>query len=170
MTVTVYSTPTCPYCVQVKRYLEQKGITYSDIDVSRDSTAAAEMVRISGQRGVPVTVIDEHFVVGFDPSRLDQLLSSAKRPRLGAAIADAETMAQQGKCTETVGAYVGSVRPESVAGYASIKPGDVIISIAGQPIRHASDIEKLLPRIRPDQRIPLVLIRGGQQQEVYLRF
>ena len=57
MTVKVYSTPTCPYCKKAKEYLSSKGVSFQDIDVSTDKAAADEMVKISGQMGVPVIVI-----------------------------------------------------------------------------------------------------------------
>ncbi|MGQ9603600.1 MAG: glutaredoxin family protein [bacterium] len=74
MKVKVYSTPTCPYCKMVKSYLDQKGITYEDFDVSIDRMARDEMVRQSGQMGVPVIDIDGQIVVGFDRDRLDKIL------------------------------------------------------------------------------------------------
>jgi glutaredoxin-like YruB-family protein len=76
MEIKVYSTPTCPYCKMAKEYLSSKGVSYKDIDVSRDESAAEEMVKVSGQMGVPVVVIDGEAVVGFDRSRIDSLLSS----------------------------------------------------------------------------------------------
>lgn len=72
--VLVYTTPTCPWCQMVKRYLQTRGIPYTEIDVSTDYTAAMEMVRKSGQTGVPVVEIDGEIVVGFDRERIDQLL------------------------------------------------------------------------------------------------
>lgn len=72
--VTVYTTPTCPWCQMVKRYLEARGIPYTEVDVAADHTAAMEMVRKSGQTGVPVVEIDGEIVVGFDRERIDQLL------------------------------------------------------------------------------------------------
>jgi glutaredoxin-like YruB-family protein len=72
--VVVYSTPTCPYCRSAKRYLQQKGIRFRDVDVSRDAAAAREMVRRSGQQGVPVLDIDGKIVVGFNRPKIDQLL------------------------------------------------------------------------------------------------
>ena len=73
MNIKVYSTPTCPYCKMAKEYLSSKGIAYEDIDVSTDNTAAEEMVKVSGQMGVPVVVIDGQSVVGFDKARIDSL-------------------------------------------------------------------------------------------------
>ncbi len=75
--VIVYTTPTCPWCQMVKRYLQARGIPYTEIDVSADYNAAMEMVRKSGQTGVPVVEIDGEIVVGFDRERIDQLLGLA---------------------------------------------------------------------------------------------
>ncbi len=73
--VTVYSTPTCPYCHQAKDYLKAKGIEFTDRNVAADSQARDEMVKKSGQLGVPVIVIDDEIVVGFKPAKLDELLT-----------------------------------------------------------------------------------------------
>ncbi|MCU0521967.1 MAG: glutathione S-transferase N-terminal domain-containing protein [Anaerolineae bacterium] len=72
--VVVFSTPTCPHCKTAKRYLAQKGIRYTDVDVSRDPSAARDMVRVSGQQGVPVITIDGRPIVGFDRQKIDRLL------------------------------------------------------------------------------------------------
>ncbi|PLX23513.1 MAG: NrdH-redoxin [Ignavibacteria bacterium] len=72
--VVVFSTPTCVHCTNVKRYLKQQGIRFKDVDVSRDSKAAAEMVRKTGQQGVPQLWINNRPVVGFDRTKIDTLL------------------------------------------------------------------------------------------------
>lgn len=72
--VTVFSTPTCPWCSRLKAYLREKHIAFKDVDVSRDAVAAQEMVRRSGQMGVPQAWIDGQVVVGFDRKRVDALL------------------------------------------------------------------------------------------------
>ena len=72
--VTVFSTPTCPWCVRLKAYLKQHAITFKDVDVSRDERAANDMVRRSGQMGVPQAWIDGQVIVGFDRGRIDTLL------------------------------------------------------------------------------------------------
>ncbi len=72
--VTVYSTPTCPYCVYAKNYFIKNGVVFKDVDVSRDRTAAQEMVTKSGQMGVPVIDIDGNILVGFQPDEFDKLL------------------------------------------------------------------------------------------------
>ena len=73
--VTVYSTSTCPYCKRVKDYLTQKGIAFTDYNVAEDREKAKEMIQKSKQMGVPVIVVDDEIIVGFNPAKLDGLLS-----------------------------------------------------------------------------------------------
>ncbi|OIP23476.1 NrdH-redoxin [bacterium CG_4_10_14_0_2_um_filter_33_32] len=72
--VKVFSTPTCPWCIKVKEYLDEKQISHEDIDVSSDKKAAMEMVDKSKQMGVPQIWIDDEVVVGFDKEKINQLL------------------------------------------------------------------------------------------------
>ncbi len=73
--IIVYSTPTCPYCIQVKEYLKSKNVPFTDYNVATDIQARNEMVQKSGQLGVPVIDVDGQIVVGFNRNKLDQLLS-----------------------------------------------------------------------------------------------
>ena len=59
----------------VKEYLSQKGITYTEHDLSKDISKAREMVEKTGQMGVPVVIIDENIVIGFNRARIDELLA-----------------------------------------------------------------------------------------------
>ncbi len=70
----IFSTPTCSHCRTAKRYLQKKGIPFKDIDVSRDKAAARDMVRRSGQQGVPVIDINGKIIVGFNRAKVDQML------------------------------------------------------------------------------------------------
>lgn len=72
--VIVFSTPTCSFCNMAKRYFRERGIRFTDVDVSRDAAAARDMVRRSGQQGVPVIDIGGKIVVGFDRPKVDKLL------------------------------------------------------------------------------------------------
>lgn len=74
--VTVFSTPSCPWCSRLKVYLREKQIPFKDVDVSRDAAAAREMIRRSGQMGVPQAWIDDQVIVGFDRKRVDKLIGS----------------------------------------------------------------------------------------------
>lgn len=72
--VTVYVSPSCPWCNATKAYLRQHNIPFREIDVTKNPAAAAELVRRTGQRGVPQTDINGTIVVGFDKAKLNQLL------------------------------------------------------------------------------------------------
>lgn len=72
--VTVYSTPTCPWCKKTKRLLEAHKVPYTDLDVASDVAARQEMVRKSGQMGVPVIEIDGQIITGYDEARVKELL------------------------------------------------------------------------------------------------
>ena len=73
--ITIYSTPTCPYCVMLKDYLKEKGFAYKDIDVSKDQKKAEEMIEKSGQMGVPVADIDGQIIIGFNKERVKKILN-----------------------------------------------------------------------------------------------
>ncbi len=72
--IKVYSTPTCPYCVTLKKFLKEKGFEFADIDVSADEKELQEMIDKSGQMGVPVVNIDGQIVVGFNRDKICELL------------------------------------------------------------------------------------------------
>ncbi len=71
--VTIYSTQNCPYCRMAKAFLEKYNVPYESIDVGSDVEAAKKMIDLSGQRGVPVIVVDDEVIVGFDAPRLNEL-------------------------------------------------------------------------------------------------
>ena len=72
--IIIYSTPTCPYCVQAKQYLKENGYKFKGIDVSADEEKAKEMVEKSGQMGVPVIDIGGTIIVGFDREKIEAAL------------------------------------------------------------------------------------------------
>lgn len=83
MKITIYSTPNCPYCVMAKNYFRTRKIEFEDIDVSQDANKAEEMVKISGQMGVPVIVIDKkglpaarRVIIDFDQEKIENALKS----------------------------------------------------------------------------------------------
>ncbi|RBP63878.1 glutaredoxin-like YruB-family protein [Alkalibaculum bacchi] len=75
MSVKVYSTPSCPWCVKAKDYLKANNIAFQEYDVSVDREAATDMIEKSGQRGVPVLDIDGNIIVGFDQKNIAKLLN-----------------------------------------------------------------------------------------------
>ncbi len=77
--VKIYTTATCVYCRAEKAFLKEKGVEYEEAAVDADQTAAEEMVALSGQLGVPFTVIThddgrQEAILGFDQPRLTQAL------------------------------------------------------------------------------------------------
>lgn len=73
-TVTVYSTPTCAFCHMAKEFFNEKGVEFTEYDVAADEAKRNEMVEKTGQMGVPVIVIGEETIVGFDQARIAELL------------------------------------------------------------------------------------------------
>ena len=73
-TITIYSTPTCPYCKLEKAFLKEHGLSYTEINVVDDTQAAQQMIMKSGQSGVPVTDIGGKIIIGFDKPALKRVL------------------------------------------------------------------------------------------------
>ena len=168
MNVVVYTTPTCGYCHQAKEFLSRKGIPFVEKNVAADQRAAQDMVRISGQQGVPVITVDGNVVVGFDQPRLMQLLKQAK-PRLGASIADAASQVQKHPGIPSSGAYVGRVRDGSAAEKAGLRPGDVVTALGGQAVKRAADVHRLVPEMPRGRDVSLTYVRNGQEQRTMVR-
>ena len=72
--VLIFTTPTCSWCRRTKRYFREKGIRFKEVDVTRDPRAAKDLVRWTGQMGVPVIRIGNQFIVGFDKPKINKLL------------------------------------------------------------------------------------------------
>ncbi len=73
--VVIYSTPNCPICHRAKEYLDKEGVTYQDVNVAADKAAVQDMIKKSGQIGVPVILVDEEVMVGFNQARLSEMLA-----------------------------------------------------------------------------------------------
>ncbi len=182
----VYSTPTCPYCRYVKQFLDGKGIPYTEKNVAADQTAALEMVRRSGQQGVPVTIIGNEVIVGFDQPALNQAIAKFKvqsnnKPdsansgfKLGAKAADAATvLAGQGKPAQA-GVIIGTTTPGSAAALAGLREGDIIIALGSHSVHNLADLQKALtafanlPIASLAGAAGLTYIRDGQQLQTKL--
>ena len=74
MAVTIYSTPTCSYCTMAKNYFRENGVRFTEYNVAQDLKKADEMVKKSGQMGVPVLDIDGKIIVGFDKDAIQKAL------------------------------------------------------------------------------------------------
>lgn len=71
--VTIYTTPTCPWCHKAKAWFRDKKIRYREVDVTSDRNGLDEMVKLSGQTGVPVIIVGEEVIVGFNQNRLNEI-------------------------------------------------------------------------------------------------
>ncbi len=72
--VIIFTTPTCSYCNLAKQYFRRNKVRFRDVDISKDAAAARDVVRRSGQMGVPVIDIGGKIIVGFDKPKINQLL------------------------------------------------------------------------------------------------
>uniref|UniRef100_A0A7V2ZMJ4 NrdH-redoxin n=1 Tax=Ignavibacterium album TaxID=591197 RepID=A0A7V2ZMJ4_9BACT len=73
--VIIFTTPTCSFCNAAKRYFRENNIKFTEVDVSRDQKAAQDMVRRTGQLGVPVILINNRPIVGFDRPKINAMLN-----------------------------------------------------------------------------------------------
>ena len=82
MNITIYSTRICPYCVMLKNWLDDKGVEYTNYMVDENPIAAQNMVRLSGQMGVPFSTVEYgdgqvEKILGFDRPRFESALKAA---------------------------------------------------------------------------------------------
>ncbi|PLT27610.1 glutaredoxin family protein [Peribacillus deserti] len=68
--ITVYTTNTCPYCIQAKNFLNEQGLDFTEINVQQDKEAAQRLVDETGQMGVPQIKVNGNWILGFDPQAI----------------------------------------------------------------------------------------------------
>ncbi len=73
--ITIYTTPTCPYCQMAKSFMTERGVEYEEVDVTKDRDALMKMQQISGQMGVPVITDGDQVIVGFNRPALEQMIA-----------------------------------------------------------------------------------------------
>jgi serine protease Do len=138
-----------------------------------------EMIRVSGQQGVPVTVANGDVILGFDQAKFTKLaerFAGPKRPPLGILAADAEEyLAKHPEKAEMVpagtkGIYVGKVRPNTVAARADIRPGDIITSFAGKRVRNMGALDQMVETLKAGDKATMKFLRDGKDQSVVLQF
>jgi len=75
--VTIYSTPTCHFCHAAKEFFKKNNIAFTDYNVAEDNAKRTEMLKKSGQMGVPVIFVENEMIIGFNEKRLKDLLGIA---------------------------------------------------------------------------------------------
>jgi glutaredoxin 3 len=73
--VILFSTPSCSWCKRAKRYLKENRVRFKEVDIERDPKAAQDLVKKTGQTGVPVIKIGGRWIAGFDQARIERELS-----------------------------------------------------------------------------------------------
>ena len=72
--VSIYTTATCVYCKMAKEFFQKNNVEYTEYDVASDDAKRQEMIDKTGQMGVPVIMVDDEMIVGFDQAKLSELL------------------------------------------------------------------------------------------------
>jgi glutaredoxin 3 len=147
----------------VKEFLSQRGIGFTERDVSRDRNAAQEMVSSTGQMGVPVTIIDGQTIVGFDRAKLERAIAQRQRPSFGVSVADATKITARQGTGITLGAYIGKIRPGSPAERAGLASGDIVTELNKHNIANAVDFEKAIAGLNKGTRFTIIFLRGNQK-------
>jgi S1-C subfamily serine protease len=119
-----------------------------------------------------VVVIDGQAVVGFNRPKIDQLLvqMGARKPKLGAAIADARRIASSRGLELPAGAFVGRVEPGSSGARAGLAVGDVIVGLAGVEVVSDQDIDRIMSQLQNGQSAPMQIWRDGRMMEMVVSF
>jgi glutaredoxin 3 len=73
--ITLYSRAYCGWCLDAKDYLNAHNLPFNEVDVGKDATANAEMIRLSGQPYVPTIVVDGHVLANFETKQLEEFLA-----------------------------------------------------------------------------------------------
>lgn len=73
--IILFSTPSCSWCKRAKRYLKENRVHFKEVNIERDSKAAQDLVKKTGQRGVPVIKIGSKWIVGFNKPRIERELA-----------------------------------------------------------------------------------------------
>lgn len=74
--VILFTTPTCTYCNLAKRYFKENNIRFKEVDVAKDTKAMQDMMqRTNGNKGVPVILINNRPIIGFDKNKINRMLN-----------------------------------------------------------------------------------------------
>jgi glutaredoxin-like YruB-family protein len=73
--VEIYSTPTCHFCHMAKDWFTEKGVKFVDYDVSKDIEKRRHIMEVTGQMGVPVIIVGSDVIIGFNQSKLEEILN-----------------------------------------------------------------------------------------------
>ena len=127
------------------------------------------MVKLTGQFGVPVIVINNEPVVGFNRERIRELLASGdasqKSVRFGLKIADAAKITPQTGVAPVSGTIIGEVIPGFLGEKAGLKEGDIVTGINSAAVKSAADMESALAALQPGNIVTILFLRSGETRK-----
>jgi S1-C subfamily serine protease len=163
----------------VKDYLGKAGVPYEEKRVDSDYDAAMEMIKRSGQQGVPVIAADNDVIVGFDQPRLARIVDRYGKPKrapLGLLAADSESYFSNHPEIAAVypegtrGIFVGEVKSGSVAEKAGIRRGDVVTSVAGKRVKNMATLDQLIDTLESGQHVSAKYVRPDGSGDTTFQF
>ena len=124
-------------------------------------------MKLTGQMGVPVIVIDGQPIIGFDRARIQSLVSTGNggRPHFGIKIADASSITRKQGKIPVFGAIIGHVASGSLGEKAGLIAGDIITEINANRVNNAADAEKLLGRLNSGSIVTIIFLRGDDTRK-----
>lgn len=178
--VVIYTTPTCSYCAQAKRWFKEHGVQYTEYDITRDPARAAEVYRLTGQQAVPVIRVGAQVLVGYDPLQLAKLIpmdpegqvsNGARTLSLGMA-AQSLTQQRAGEAglPAAFGVVVGPVREGGPAEAAGILEGDIIVGVGSYTLQNLDQLLRVVANKQPGDTLPLRVWRDGRELDVEVKF
>jgi glutaredoxin 3 len=156
--ITVFTTPTCPWCTRTKDFLQKQGAEFTERDVSEDRSAAETIMQLTGQLGVPVTTDGTDTVVGFDQPRLQAMALRNRRRGLGLRVTNAASG----------GALIGGVRDASPGRKAGLQAGDVVVELSGKAVQSADDLEQIATNWSGAAPTSITVLRDGDRRTLIL--
>ena len=73
-TVMLYTTPTCHNCHEIKAYLKERNVEFTEIDIASDEEARNMIIEKTGHIGAPIVQIGDEFIFGYDRKKMESLL------------------------------------------------------------------------------------------------
>lgn len=74
--IVIFTSPSCSWCTRAKQFFKQKRLRFKEIDVTKNASGAKDILHRTGQSGVPVILINNRIIIGFDVAKINRLLKS----------------------------------------------------------------------------------------------
>ena len=137
-----------------------------------------EMIRVSGQQGVPVTVANGDVILGFDQrkfAKLAEKYAGPKRPPRNPGSGcrrvsrQASGQGRKGSSRDERRLRRQGSNPDR-GGARGLKPGDIITSFAGKRVRTMAALDQMVETLKAGDKATAKFIRDGENQSIVLQF